>query len=330
MREIVVISGKGGTGKTTLTAAFAHLASESGGALLCDLDVDAPDLHLLLTPRPDEAYEFRSGSEAVISAERCILCGRCEEMCRFGAIRFSDGCFEVDARRCEGCGVCERFCPSGAVALREKHCGQWWASAMRFGPMVHAQLFPGEENSGRLVSVLKKEGRDRARGLGLPLMLCDGAPGIGCPVIASLSGASRAVIVTEPTPSGLHDLARVAELCAHFRIPAAVIVNKFDLNIQNSAGIETFCRENGHELLGLLPHDEVVVRSMIQGRCVTELPATPFSESVRAAWNTLSSLPDRRTAGLGTGLDAPRPGTGPTSKTGDQASPAAANTIKPS
>jgi MinD superfamily P-loop ATPase len=291
MREIVVISGKGGTGKTSVTAAFAHLAArEPGGAMLCDLDVDAPDLHLLLGPDLAETHEFRSGHEAVIDPAACTNCGLCAGMCRFGAVRSGPRAHSVDALRCEGCMVCVRFCPAGAIEFRERLCGRWHASGTRLGPMIHAQLFPGQENSGRLVALLKKEARERAQALDIPLMLCDGAPGIGCPVISSLSGASLAAIVTEPTPSGLHDLLRVAELCAHFRIPAAVLVNKFDLNPGRSEEIEAVCRERGVALLGRLPHDETVVRAMAHGRCVTELPESPVSLALTQAWAKLSEM----------------------------------------
>jgi len=295
MREIVVISGKGGTGKTSVTAAFAHLASAQGGAMLCDLDVDAPDLHLLLAPNRQEEHAFHSGREAVIDPEICTCCALCSGMCRFGAIVPGPRAFSISPMRCEGCGVCARFCPAGAISLAEKHCGQWYASTTRFGPMIHAQLFPGEENSGRLVALLKKEARERAKAAGLELMLCDGAPGIGCPVISSLSGASLAVVITEPTPSGRHDLERVAALCRHFRIPVAVAVNKFDLNPENSADMEGYCTEQGYALAGRLPHDEVVVRAMVQGKCVTELPETPFSKALRGVWEVVSDHA-RRTA----------------------------------
>lgn len=291
MREIVVISGKGGTGKTSITAAFAHLAEN---AILCDLDVDAPDLHLLLAPATEEIHDFRSGYEAEIDQAMCIACGLCAEMCRFGAIeRRIDG-YHVDSLRCEGCKVCVRLCPTEAVDFNEKLCGRWFASATRFGPMVHAQLFPGEENSGRLVALLKKQARERAAAQGRSLILCDGAPGIGCPVISSLSGAGQAIIVTEPTPSGRHDLERVAGLCAHFRIPVAVIINKFDLNLQNSADIEQYCLGKGHTFLGVLPHDDVVVRAMMLGKSVTELPETAFSEALRVVWEQIVQLPAPR------------------------------------
>jgi len=290
MREIVVISGKGGTGKTSIAAAFAHLASGQSGAMLCDLDVDAPDLHLLLAPDRQEEHAFHSGREAVIDPARCTCCGLCSGLCRFDAIAPGPRAFSVDAMRCEGCGVCARFCPAGAIDFAEKHCGQWYASSTRFGPMIHAQLFPGQENSGRLVALLKKEARERAKALGLGLMLCDGSPGIGCPVISSLSGASLAVVITEPTPSGRHDLERVAALCRHFRIPVAVAVNKYDLNLQNSADMEGYCTGQGHVLAGRLPYDDVVVRAMVQGKCVTELAETPFSTALRGVWEVISNL----------------------------------------
>lgn len=296
MREIVVISGKGGTGKTSITAAFAHLAEN---AMLCDLDVDAPDLHLLLAPDRAETHQFHSGHEAVIDPAACTNCGLCAGLCRFGAVRQGPRNCRVDALRCEGCKVCVQFCPAGAIGFAEKHCGQWHASATRFGPLIHAQLFPGQENSGRLVALLKKQARERAKAQGQRLILCDGAPGIGCPVISSLSGASQAVIVTEPTPSGRHDLERVAELCRHFRIPVAVIINAFDLNLQNSADIERHCKDQGHALLGCLPHDEVVVRAMVQGKCVTELPETGFSEALRGIWSQIASQPQKQGARAG-------------------------------
>jgi len=290
MREIVVISGKGGTGKTSITAALADLAHREQPVMLCDLDVDAPDLHLLLEPDRAETHQFVSGFEAVIDPETCVNCGLCVGLCRFDAIRQGPRGCSIAPMRCEGCKVCVQFCPAGAIAFNPRHCGQWWVSAMRFGPMVHAQLFPGSENSGRLVALLKKEARERAKAQGIELMLCDGAPGIGCPVISSLSGAGAALIVTEPTPSGLHDLLRVADLCAHFRIPAAVVINKYDLNIENSAQIERQCRERDLPVLGLLPHDEVVVRAMVLGKCVTELPATGFSDALRSVWQRLPEL----------------------------------------
>ena len=242
MREVIIISGKGGTGKTSLTGAFAHLAANK---IICDLDVDAPDLHLLLQPVRERQEEFYSGHEARIDCDKCTGCGLCADMCQFGAIRQNGARFVVDPLRCEGCKVCVAFCPEEAIGFPEKHCGQWYVSATRFGPLVHAQLFPGAANSGRLVMVLKQQAKKLAKDRGADLVLCDGAPGIGCPVISSLSGAHLAVAVTEPTPSGRHDLERVAELCQHFQTAFAVIINKYDLNPEETARIEAFCHNRG-------------------------------------------------------------------------------------
>jgi MinD superfamily P-loop ATPase len=287
MREIVIISGKGGTGKTSLTGAFAHLAKNK---IICDLDVDAPDLHLLLQPEREREEEFYSGHEARIEREKCDGCGLCASMCQFGAIREEKEGFFVDTLKCEGCKVCVAFCPASAIDFPEKHCGQWYISSTRFGPLVHAQLFPGEENSGRLVMVLKQQARELAKARGTDLVLCDGAPGIGCPVISSLSGANLAVAVTEPTPSGRHDLERVAELCKHFRIAFAVIINKEDLNPEETARIEIFCRESGYPVLARLPHDPLVTKAMVQGLVVTETPEGDFSRELRKAWVRIEEL----------------------------------------
>lgn len=287
MREIVVISGKGGTGKTSLTAAFAHLAK---GAVICDLDVDAPDLHLILNPALEHDEEFVSGREAVIQPELCVGCGECERRCRFGAVHSQGGVYAVDPRRCEGCKVCVAFCPSGAIAFPEKACGRWFVSQTRFGVMAHARLHPGEENSGRLVSLLKQKAREIARRDGSEIILCDGAPGIGCPVISSLSGAHLAAVVTEPTPSGVHDLERVLGLCDHFRIPTCVVVNKCDLNPDAARSIVDLCRQRGSAVTAQLPHDEIVFEAMLQAKAVTEMLANPFAERVRAAWERIVAL----------------------------------------
>ena len=216
--------------------------------------------------RPGEREEeFFSGHEAVIDRDLCTRCGLCASMCQYGAIREDGEDFVVDSLRCEGCKVCVTFCPEEAVQFPEKHCGAWYVSDTRFGPLVHAQLFPGEENSGKLVMVLKREARELAKARGADLVLCDGAPGIGCPVISSLSGAHLAVAVTEPTPSGRHDLERVADLCRHFQTALAVIINKYDLNPDETARIEAFCRDRSYPVLARLPHDPAITQAMIQG-----------------------------------------------------------------
>jgi MinD superfamily P-loop ATPase len=279
--EIVVLSGKGGTGKTTLTAAFAHL---SRNHILCDLDVDAPDLHLLLHPQKIKSEPFFSGHEARIVSEHCQDCGLCGELCRYGAVVQTQGAPRIDPLKCEGCKVCVAFCPAAAIDFPEKHCGEWYLSNTRFGRMVHAQLFAGEENSGKLVALLRNEARELAKQNGVHKILSDGPPGIGCPVISSLSGASLAVIVTEPTPSGHHDLERIVGLCRHFQIPAGVIINKFDLSPHNTDKIERLCASHGLELLGRLPHDEAVVHAVVQGLTVTEYQPDRFSETLRRIW----------------------------------------------
>jgi MinD superfamily P-loop ATPase len=252
--------------------------------------VDAPDLHLLLQPARERTEEFYSGHEAHIDHEICTFCDLCATLCQFGAIRQNGGWPVVDPLRCEGCKVCVAFCPVEAIRFPEKHCGHWYISSTRFGPLVHAQLFPGAENSGRLVMVLKQQARELAKARRTDLILCDGAPGIGCPVISSLSGTHLAVAVTEPTPSGRHDLERVADLCRHFQIPLAVIINKFDLNQEETRRIGTYCQERDYPVVAHLPHDPVVIQAMIRGLVVTEMPATEMSRELARAWTRLEAL----------------------------------------
>jgi MinD superfamily P-loop ATPase len=287
MPEIIIISGKGGTGKTSLTAAFAHMAAD---AVICDLDVDAPDLHLILRPEIRSRADFHSGHEAVIDPAACTACGLCAEMCRFGAVSNPPTGYRIDPLKCEGCKVCVQFCPAGAIRFPERHCGEWYISRTRFGPMVHAQLFPGAENSGRLVALLRQKARDLARESGRSLILSDGAPGIGCPVISSLSGTDFAVLVTEPTPSGRHDLERVAELCRHFKIPAGVIVNKADLNPENTIDIQRWCEAARTEFLAALPYDPAVTEAMVQRQAVTEFSTDGLSMNIRRTWRRILEL----------------------------------------
>jgi len=287
MLEITVISGKGGTGKTSLTGAFAHL---SENRVICDLDVDAPDLHLLLNPQHEFEEEFFSGHVAVINQDLCLDCGECLELCRFDAIKKTADGLVVDSLDCEGCKVCVHFCPAGAIDFPEKHCGQWYISRTRFGTMVHAQLFPGEENSGKLVTLLREKARALAGESGEDLILSDGAPGIGCPVISSLSGTDLAIIVTEPTPSGRHDLERVAELCAYFKVPAGVIINKYDLNLAQTGAIEEYCLKNDLNLVGRLLYDPAITEAMVPGQTITEFKPGPMAEEIKAIWGRIESL----------------------------------------
>ncbi len=292
MREIVVISGKGGTGKTTVCAALAALAARGGQKpVLCDLDVDVPDLHIIFKPQVSKEQAFISGNTAVINQQACILCGRCMELCRFGAVSRKEELFHIDALDCEGCGVCHKLCPAGAVEFPPRHCGTWYLSHTRFGTFVHAQLDPGQENSGRLVSLLKQQARETARNQGSDLVLCDGSPGVGCPVISSLSGASLAVAVVEPTPAGRHDFARVADLCKHFRIPVSVIINKADLNTEEADTLEAEAINAGHTVAGRLPFSPLVVQAMTRGEALTERDS-PLADELARIWRRIAGAAD--------------------------------------
>ena len=293
MHEILIISGKGGTGKTSLTAAFAHLADRH---VICDLDVDAPDMHLLLRPDIQQAHDFYSGAEARIYPDRCDQCGLCIEMCRFDAITPGATAPTVSPLKCEGCKVCVHFCPASAIDFPVKHCGRWFESITRFGPMVHAQLFPGEENSGRLVALLRQKARQISETRGARLILSDGAPGVGCPVISALSGVDLAVIVTEPTPSGHHDLQRLAELCRHFNIPIAVIINKCSLNPDMSTRMYSAIRAQNMAVIGEIPYDPVFIDAMVKGRTVTEIPGSAVTPCIRQAWEKLMVMSGANTS----------------------------------
>jgi MinD superfamily P-loop ATPase len=264
VKELVVISGKGGTGKTSLMAAFASLAENS---VLCDADVDAADLHLLMDPDIKERHDFKGGGTAIIDKDRCIECGLCRDLCRWNAISEA---FIVDAIECEGCGVCVDFCPETAIDFPVKTCGEWFISNTRFGPMVHARLGIAEENSGKLVTLVRQEGKKLAEKNKSDLLITDGPPGVGCPVIASVGGASAVLIVAEPTVSGLHDMERVAQLAAHFKVPVMVCVNKFDLNFDQTEAIEKLAKENSITTVGRVPFDPVFTESMVQGQTVLE------------------------------------------------------------
>ena len=328
MRELVVISGKGGTGKTSVVASFAALANR---AVLADCDVDAADLHLVLAPALRRRETFRSGHEAVIRQADCIGCGACLARCRYGAVirldraagggfgngrtvceDCSDGCkrscpvryadmiqamgggsgdnehvFLVDPHACEGCGVCVWKCPVEAIDFRERVAGEWFISDTRHGPMVHARLTPGAENSGKLVTQVREAARSLAAERGIELILVDGPPGVGCAVIASVSGASQVLVVTEPTLSGAHDMARVLELTRHFSVPAAVCVNKWDLNPDMTERIEAEARRAGAVVAGRVRYDPSVTQAQIQERSVVEGEETPAAADIRSVWQAL-------------------------------------------
>jgi len=285
IREIAVISGKGGTGKTSLAACFAVLA---GNAVVADCDVDAADLHLLLEPEVKKRHRFQSGRLASIAPDRCTGCGLCLQRCRFGAIAKKGGRYSVSPESCEGCGVCVLVCPAGAVDFSERDCGQWMVSETRCGPMVHARLAAAAENSGKLVSIVRGQARMLAQEGGRRLMITDGPPGIGCPVIASLTGASLAVVVTEPTVSGEHDLMRVLSLAGHFMVPAAVCVNKWDLNPDMARRIEEKAEASGAKVTGRIRYDPGVTSAQIAGKAVVETDA-PSAKDITIIWKALTA-----------------------------------------
>jgi MinD superfamily P-loop ATPase len=279
MKELIVISGKGGTGKTSVLAAFASLATNK---VLCDADVDAADLHLLMAPEVQKREVFQSGNNAIIQKDKCTECGLCRELCRWHAI--SDE-FEIDDIACEGCGVCVYFCPEKAIDFPVDTCGEWFISDTRFGPMVHARLGIAKENSGKLVTLVRREAKELAETKGIDLILTDGPPGVGCPVIASIGGATAVLIVAEPTVSGIHDMERVIRLAVHFGVPAMVCINKYDINPEKSIEIETFTQKNGLTFVGRIPFDPVFTKAMVQGQTVFEYDSDEGAgQAIKQIW----------------------------------------------
>lgn len=282
MKELIIISGKGGTGKTSLMAAFAYLAENK---VLCDADVDAADLHLITAPDILEKHDFQGGNTAIINKDKCTECGLCIDLCKWEAISET---FEVNSIECEGCGVCVYFCPEKAIDFPLNTCGEWYISDTRFGPLVHARLGIAEENSGRLVSLVRNEAKKLAEEKGLDLILTDGPPGIGCPVIASIGGADAVLIVTEPSVSGKHDMQRVVQLANHFKVPAFLCVNKFDLNKDITDEIEKFAKEKGLTCLGYIPFDQIFTKAMVQGQTIFEYDSNSSSaQAIRKLWGSL-------------------------------------------
>jgi MinD superfamily P-loop ATPase len=288
MKQLVILSGKGGTGKTSLAAAFAHLTTEdhhSISAVLADADVDAANLELLLAPRVIEREDFHGGQIAVIDQAACDGCGNCEEVCRFDAIQHVNGKYQVDPIACDGCAACVYQCPVDAISMHEQVVGQWFRSESRYGPLFHAALRPAQENSGKLVTLVKQRARLLAMDEGYELVLVDGPPGIGCPVISAVSGADLALIVAEPTAAGVHDMQRILQTTRHFGVRSLVCINKADLYEEGSVEIETFCHEQGIKLVGRIPFDPTVTEAMVQGEPVTAyLSGSPASQALRAVW----------------------------------------------
>ena len=281
---MTILSGKGGTGKTTVTASFAALSSN---AIFADCDVDASNLHLILKPEVKETIVFKGLNLAVIDPERCTQCGLCEEKCRFNAIHD----FTVESIHCEGCKVCVQVCPVQAIDFVERICGHAYISETEYGPMSHANLIPGMENSGKLVTLVRQNAKRLAEEGGHELVLVDGPPGIGCPVIASLADIDHGLVVVEPTLSGIHDLKRALKLLDHFKVEALVCVNKHDLNDENTRAIKEFCNERGIMIIGQVPFDLEVTKAMVDGRPVVDYaPDSPASKAIRSMWEKLSSI----------------------------------------
>lgn len=284
MKQITVISGKGGTGKTSLTASLSTIIQNK---VIADCDVDAPDLHLILNPKIKKTMVFHGLKLAKRDVERCIRCMKCYENCRFGAINRE---LDIDRDKCEGCGVCSYVCPVDAISMVDRDTGFVYTSETRFGPFVYGILRTAEEASGKLVFQVRQEAMRMAEERNLDLILIDGPPGIGCPVVASLSGVDIALIVAEPTKSGIHDMERVLEVVEHFGVRPLVCINKYDLRIENSIEIEEFCRRKGIEVVGKIPFDEGFIGALINGKSIVEYdPESEASKRIVEMWERIEN-----------------------------------------
>jgi len=298
MRQILVISGKGGTGKTIIAASFAALAKN---AVAADCDVDAADLYLLLHPEIKERHKFKGLPRAEISQDRCTGCGRCYDICRFDAVQKKHNCktaapqnqtthFFIDHQSCEGCKVCYYACPEEAIDMEENISGEWFISETKYGPMVHARLGIAEENSGKLVTIVRENASSIAVKRNLDFVIVDGPPGIGCPVIASLSGVDIALVVTEPTLSGIHDMERVIDVAKHFGVKAVCLINKYDINLENSGSIEDWCKKNKIPVLGKIPFDNSVSESIVKGIPIVEYMHNMVTRRIKEVWQEISEI----------------------------------------
>ena len=288
MKEIVIVSGKGGTGKTTLCAAFAALAHD---AVIADCDVDAADLHLILKPSLLQEADFIGGRTPEIDRELCMECGDCKDWCRFDAIGLDfDGGYVIDPLACEHCGLCALVCPEDAIGMQASVNGRWFISETAHGKLVHARLTPGEDNSGKLVTLVRREARRLAEEAGASLILNDGPPGIGCPVTAAITGVDLALIVTEPTLSGIHDMQRVEALCRHFQVPALVCINKYDINLENTQTIRDYCGENEVPIIGEIPFSPAVRNALVARKSLVEFDCGAVTAIVEKMWTRIEGL----------------------------------------
>ncbi len=279
-----MVSGKGGTGKTVVAASLVSLA---GSAVVADCDVDAANLHLLLHPEVRERHRFSGGAVAFRDPGKCTECGQCRQVCRFDAV---GGGFDIDPIACEGCGFCALACPAEAIEMRPTRDGEWFVSTTRYGTMVHARLGPAEENSGKLVTLVRKRAREIADRTGVGYVIADGPPGIGCPAIASLTGADLALVVTEPTVSGIHDLERIVGVAGRLGIRVCCLVNKHDVNPANTVAVEDWCREHGIASVGRIPYDMAVVHAVAEGEIVVETGTGLAAQEIERAWHRTTGL----------------------------------------
>ena len=284
MFEIVIVSGKGGTGKTSLVGSLAALAKDK---IMVDCDVDAADLHLILNNKIEKTYEFIASSKASIDQDKCIDCGMCLDYCRFEAIKQNGFEYRIDQLACEGCGVCRYFCPVEAIDFRQIKSGDWYVSSTPHGPLVHARLGIAQSNSGRLVSLLRKEAKRLADENNKNLIIIDGPPGIGCPVIASITGAGFVLIITEPSLSAFHDMKRILELVKHFEIPVGLCINKFDINTEITIQIENFAKANKVEVYGKIPFDPMMTKAQVAGYSLIEFADTNSNEQIKLMWENI-------------------------------------------
>ncbi|MFW6222305.1 MAG: P-loop NTPase [Bacteroidota bacterium] len=288
MKEITILSGKGGTGKTTITAAIASMAKKS---VFCDNDVDAADLHLLLKPTVKEEYSFNSGWDVSIDPAKCAGCGLCKRYCRFDAIHTTkDNEYSINPYQCEGCLLCERICPAQAITSKQNSNNYWYVSDTRFGPLVHAKMGPGEENSGKLVTQVRKKAKEIARQNQADYIINDGPPGIGCAAIASVTGTDEVLVVMEPTKSGLHDAQRLVELVQSFKIPVKAIINKDDINQEMANEIEQFFKRSEIQIIGSIPFDHAMTESMVRELTITEYqPKSLLSQKINNIWDKIKA-----------------------------------------
>jgi MinD superfamily P-loop ATPase len=283
MKEIVVVSGKGGTGKTSLTAAFADAGAVS---LLADCDVDAADLTCAVVAKIQTSHDFYGGREAIIDWEKCTACLQCVNACRFDALEQIGAVVSVRPFRCEGCGVCAVVCPENAVGFEKARNGEWYHSKTDYGDMIHARLTPGSENSGKLVTRVREEAKKNADESSL--LLIDGPPGIGCAVIAAMTGTNAAVIVTEPTLSGIHDMKRICALARRLKVPPLLVINKYDLNPDVSSRIEKFSRENDIVCMGQIPYAQEITAAQRRNTSVVRSePAAEISRHIQTLWKDI-------------------------------------------